>query len=850
MSDTFASQFGNAWRESDADGMGGSTPHKPIKSEIQAIGASLDARFEAVEGGQAAGFIVYETWAELDAHPEAGLDDGVGAKVYNDAGTHVDPIEGGSPVANEGVYSFVAGSPSGFKRIANLESEDASGFAAAAAASAVAAAADAYSNSFFPGQGGVDATSGERAAFARVKRFELRGAPANKVPMLSTFAWKDVDNRFTLTGGFADDIDGTNYAAAFTVTVSDASAWNEARRAVDLIATGSTYTGVTGVIEVDFSIATAIAVYPPSTSGKWNTRVLAGRVGTKSTARTNELNAAIDARTATALQYRSRLPFTATQTDANVRALVRDVKVYGAKDTTDVKKYAISHISISDFGAYKRLLVDIIELGSGSIVARGIWNNYAATDVADFLAILAADLPVLTCNDYVISDKTRMQVRVEFDWSKVTGVFTWAGTTDAFGGIHPDCVFLDEETSDYLDSDHWHEVIRVSVGSGNLRAAVEALYSPITGATLIYATPLCERASYHHRILLDLVDDGDYEATGLAIPNFVDIRGNGVGRTWIKRENTDPDPLLEWHGTSKILDVSFYQETASEYCVHSDLFQRLLMADGVNSPADDDDQNFRTWQKLERFQLIGAPGNNAWLFGCGISAGQKIRFVDGEGYHEDSTASAPAFGFHNTGPTASFPSIQSSYNGAHVEMRGVTSRNTTGVSLITLEPSAICTLSLHACGFNKIGHSVTAGEVVGSGADRMAWEIIGDYRGPWENSDGSGDAFTQEWTPIAAPKRRVKNTSGATIPRGTLVVFTGLATIGLCAPGDRPDGWVRKDIANNADGDVVLTRRVSTQYLLASTASTGPFGIDGAGQIDYAAPVKVGKTRGGVVELW
>lgn len=130
MTDTFAALFGNAWRESETDGMGGSEPHEPVKSEIRAIGPVIDTRFATLEEAQAGGLIAYATWAELDAHDTTGLDDGAAAKVYDDAGTHVDPVLGGAPVANEGVYSFNAGSPSGFQRIANLEAEDAQAWAA------------------------------------------------------------------------------------------------------------------------------------------------------------------------------------------------------------------------------------------------------------------------------------------------------------------------------------------------------------------------------------------------------------------------------------------------------------------------------------------------------------------------------------------------------------------------------------------------------------------------------------------------------------------------------------------------------------------------------------------------
>ena len=82
------------------------------------------------------GRLAYATWAELAA---AGGDEGRVAEVpLSDAGTHVDPVVGGT-VDNSGVFRY-SESPAGWERIADVDAVSAGAFADAAAASADSAA--------------------------------------------------------------------------------------------------------------------------------------------------------------------------------------------------------------------------------------------------------------------------------------------------------------------------------------------------------------------------------------------------------------------------------------------------------------------------------------------------------------------------------------------------------------------------------------------------------------------------------------------------------------------------------------------------------------------------------------
>jgi hypothetical protein len=80
--------------------------------------------------------ITFSTWAALNAI--TGTTAGQSAAVFGeDAGTHTDPVVGGT-VANEGLYGWSV-SPAGWERLGNLESADVAASAAAAAASATTA---------------------------------------------------------------------------------------------------------------------------------------------------------------------------------------------------------------------------------------------------------------------------------------------------------------------------------------------------------------------------------------------------------------------------------------------------------------------------------------------------------------------------------------------------------------------------------------------------------------------------------------------------------------------------------------------------------------------------------------
>lgn len=87
---------------------GGKSVRVPIGSLPPS--AAVQAQIDALAAGQAAGQEVYRTWAELSGVTGSA---GVGAQVIDDAGTHTDPVVGGT-VANSGQYVW-SESPAGWR---------------------------------------------------------------------------------------------------------------------------------------------------------------------------------------------------------------------------------------------------------------------------------------------------------------------------------------------------------------------------------------------------------------------------------------------------------------------------------------------------------------------------------------------------------------------------------------------------------------------------------------------------------------------------------------------------------------------------------------------------------------
>ena len=105
----FEDAFDEAFPDYNVPGVPASGAAEPIKALIRQIGQDLDSKFADIAAAQEAGVVGAETWAALSGYSTSGRAVGDFAEVTGpDAGTHTDPVVGGSPVANEGRYRWSA----------------------------------------------------------------------------------------------------------------------------------------------------------------------------------------------------------------------------------------------------------------------------------------------------------------------------------------------------------------------------------------------------------------------------------------------------------------------------------------------------------------------------------------------------------------------------------------------------------------------------------------------------------------------------------------------------------------------------------------------------------------------
>lgn len=109
--------------------------------------------------------LAYSTWADAQAIDLDRTAPGRAVKIYGpDDGAHVDPVIGGAPVPNMGIYSVVAGI--GLKRIANLEIADIAAAVSDGVAQLQSIAADAASSASAAAASATQASDLLSASFA------------------------------------------------------------------------------------------------------------------------------------------------------------------------------------------------------------------------------------------------------------------------------------------------------------------------------------------------------------------------------------------------------------------------------------------------------------------------------------------------------------------------------------------------------------------------------------------------------------------------------------------------------------------------------------------------------------
>jgi hypothetical protein len=164
------------------------TPRR-TKAVVDAAVVTLQESLDELAASQSGGVIAAESWAVLAAYPTGARAAGDQARVTGaDAGTHTDPVAGGT-VANRGIYRWSV-SPAGWRRVADLEADDAAASAATAAGHAASALAAVAPTAMLPACVSNFYPCDEGAGTAL--RDVIGGAHASTTTGAGTIAWTSI----------------------------------------------------------------------------------------------------------------------------------------------------------------------------------------------------------------------------------------------------------------------------------------------------------------------------------------------------------------------------------------------------------------------------------------------------------------------------------------------------------------------------------------------------------------------------------------------------------------------------------------------------------------------------------
>lgn len=432
-------------------------------------------------------------------------------------------------------------------------------------------------------------------------------------------------------------------------------------------------------------------------------------------------------------------PFEGSVDDLTLRRIVKGIRIY-APDRLAGHHFYISALGVEELTDNQRFRIVLSDADAPSgeeiVATYALLVSPKEATVTAFAAAIPTTVKLTDAAVYVGDTSTHrptgVYATVELDTGAITAYFARNFAADK-GALLPSAVYLHSSLDDYPDSDLYHEAIDVaydSDDSGQLRDAVESLYVNSTSSD-------CNRSSYHHRIRIRL-SEGTFFATDLVIPPFVEIEGAGVGRTIILREDTSAKPCFQAPKESKILNCTIRSDSA-QYAIHSDDANSYLGG-----------ASFRTRRLNQHFRnvdLVGGASQATWLFGCGVSWGERIRFDGVRGMHlfpgtGGVTERAASFGFHNTlGSQAVGSTNPLVPEHSFVEMHGCGSADASlrPVIISSTNPGHRCTLTLIDCDFDLIYYEDDSNYTDTSkpraaypeyARDKVTWDVRGNFAGP------------------------------------------------------------------------------------------------------------------------
>lgn len=571
-----------------------------------------------------------------------------------------------------------------------------------------------------------------------VRALVLTGANTSKLYHVKYLFWNDSGTRFNCTISQSDDGLGLNVVDVASFASSGITTY--AGR-VEFTLAQISGSGITGALVLDLTGLSSITInLAPVTAADYQKRQIRPDSLFSSATMTAYLQSV-----SAPLAANTKLPFADTVSNPPLQNIFRDFWAYGCNQT---HAYEISTVSLQSPAGTPSLVINFSDVTAGAIVAQYNLVAPSPMSIAAFQATIPTSIKGI---DYFLGTKSGIFFVAVINPAVIpTANNSYAGAASCRINTTR-CLGVDQ-VKDYLDRDFAHK--SVSVGATGdyttLRAAIEA-YQVLPTDHTYPPSVQSNYAHYNNRIRFNLIDDATYNATDLTLFDFGEIRGNGIGRTIIQPENTNPHPLIQGHRNLKASDLTLYSTTGNGT---TDLGQYAWHSDDVNTycPAGKT-QNQVIRQLFERVEFRAGPLQNVSAFGCGISSGQRIIFRDCYAAHENPALSGvpAAFLFHNTGPTIGSPSIASSYKPSGVSMTGVGCSDTYGavVYVQSLQAGPKCTLELRDCDFELVVQDIASGEVTTDlASDRFGWAIVGNHSGPIQQNDPDG-AWVLATTPGA-----------------------------------------------------------------------------------------------------
>ena len=428
----------------------------------------------------------------------------------------------------------------------------------------------------------------------------------------------------------------------------------------------------------------------------------------------------------------AKIPFADTMRGSDtLRRLVRSIWLYDVDPTHD---FVLSVMSVTDLGGGSfRMTATVRDLTAARDVATARYSA-AAASVAAFIGTLPE---YLKGEDAVVSPKNRSTVAFRFDWSVVTGLFSYGGATTALAGIHESCIYGRGRQRGYLTDDTVHVVYTIGAAGDytTLDAALADASGPgslIWGHVNVNGQPISDKSHFARRVQLFFTDVADYSVGETEIPDWIEL--DGVPGARLVGTTAATSGIIEFHGSGKIKNIEIVSNTTgggSKYALHMDDSNRSV------GPESFDGGRMKV---VRGVRLTNGSGNTVQVLGGGISSGETWVLDGVDASHVDASVTTAAIGVHNTGPTASTPATLVSTRPSYLSARGVTSKSQLGLQLYSISDGARCVADITGSQFNRVLQldSIGSENPPNRAADRYIWDIIGKYDGPIEYRSPNG----------------------------------------------------------------------------------------------------------------